>query len=204
MSATIFQSMSDPGVAAAFQAGQIGVIPSDTQYGLMCDALQPEAVERVYKVRQRTPDKPCVVLAASVEQILDIDGPDTNTVLMAEKFWPGAISVVVANKKSTLQHIHRGGGSIVWRIPAVAELRALLEQTGPLLAPSANPEGQPPAATIAEAQAYFGDAVDFYVDGGARADQPPSTIIRFTEDGLIEVLRQGVVQISESGEVLAQ
>jgi len=64
-----------------------------------------------------------------------------------------------------------------------------LKTTGPLIAPSANPEGQTPASTINDAVAYFGDAVDFYVDGGTVTNNEPSKLIRFLKNGAVEVLR---------------
>jgi L-threonylcarbamoyladenylate synthase len=201
MNVPVYSSIADPAVAAALLAGKIGVIPSDTQYGLLCSALHEDAVERVYAARSRTASKPCVVLAASFEQLLETPGLDRNTLLMAERYWPGPVSVVVPCKKSELSQVHRGRGSIACRIPDNPALLQLLEQTGLLLAPSANPEDQPPAATCDEAYGYFGDTIDFYVDGGTLAHKLPSTLIAFTEDGLVETLRQGEVVINENGEL---
>jgi tRNA A37 threonylcarbamoyladenosine synthetase subunit TsaC/SUA5/YrdC len=80
------------------------------------------------------------------------------------------------------------------RVVADPKIREVLEQTGPLITSSANQPGEPPATTIDEAIAYFGDDVDFYVDGGTITGVLPSTIIRPTTDG-IEVLRQGSVSL---------
>jgi L-threonylcarbamoyladenylate synthase len=76
----------------------------------------------------------------------------------------------------------------------VPELRALLRETGPVIAPSANPQGMKPAGMIAEAKAYFGDTVDFYVDSG-RLSGEPSTVVR-VEEGNLTVVREGAVKIS--------
>lgn len=76
-------------------------------------------------------------------------------------------------------------------MPADEGLRELLRQTGPLIAPSANPEGAPPARTISEAEAYFGDGVDIYVDGGeVPLDINPSRLLRLHKDGSKEWLRK--------------
>lgn len=201
MNSRIYTNQDDPEIAAALLAGKVGVMPSDTQYGLFCIAEDQQAVERVYAIRNRNQAKPCVVLAASLEQLLDIDGLDRNTLLMAERYWPGPVSVVVPCKKSLLPHIHRGTSTIALRVPDKPDMQALLEKTGLLMAPSANPEGQPPAATVAEAHAYFGESVDFYVDAGELANKLPSTIISFDEDGLVTTLRQGAVAIQENGDI---
>jgi L-threonylcarbamoyladenylate synthase len=73
-------------------------------------------------------------------------------------------------------------------MPAHNQLRELLRQTGPLFAPSANSAGEKPAATIQEARAYFGEAVDFYVDAGDLSSNQPSTLIRLS-DGEVKILR---------------
>ncbi len=78
-------------------------------------------------------------------------------------------------------------------MPDKSELIELLKETGPLVAPSANPQGKPPAKTIDEAQAYFGDSVDHYEDAGV-VEGEPSTIISF-QNGEMTVIRQGAVRI---------
>ena len=89
----------------------------------------------------------------------------------------------------------RGTGTIAFRMPDIPELRDLLVQTGPLIAPSANTEGEPPALTVGDAKKYFGDEVDFYVDAG-KLESLPSTLITF-ENGEPVVLRQGAVSLSK-------
>jgi tRNA A37 threonylcarbamoyladenosine synthetase subunit TsaC/SUA5/YrdC len=78
----------------------------------------------------------------------------------------------------------------------------LLRDTGPLLTSSANHPGEPVAATIAEAQKYFGDKIDFYADGGDLSGRQSSTIIRIIDDA-IEIIRQGAVKIDETGRKLS-
>ncbi len=75
----------------------------------------------------------------------------------------------------------RGTGSIAFRYPKDERLQEILKDTGPLVAPSANPEGMPPATTIEEAKKYFSESVDFYVDGGTR-DAKPSSVIQFKDE----------------------
>ena len=84
------------------------------------------------------------------------------------------------------------------RITADKEVNELLKQTSPLLTSSANHPGEPPANNILEAQKYFGEEIDFYVDGGDLRGRQPSTVIRIIDDA-IEVLRPGAVNIDETG-----
>lgn len=175
--------------------GKIGVIPTDTLYGLVASAMNPEAVERVYRVRGRDEGKPCIVLIADMSD-LDRFGvePGDPVSRCLEEWWPGKVSVVLSCPGERFAYLHRGTGAIAFRLPGDDALRSLLREAGPLIAPSANRQGELPATTVAEAEAYFGDDADFYVDGGALSGEP-STVVKF-EDGKLTVIREGAVKIS--------
>lgn len=175
----------------------IGVIPTDTVYGVVARANDQTAVTRLYELKRRE-HKPGTLIAASVDQLVEL-GFKRRYLQAVEKFWPGPVSVVVPCVE--LEYLHQGVGSLAVRIPDKPELLQLLEKTGPLLTSSANQPGEPPANTVAEAQVYFGNGVDFYEDGGDLSGAKPSTVIRVVDDA-IEVLRQGAVHIDEqTGEV---
>jgi len=91
--------------------------------------------------------------------------------------------------------LHRGTGTLAFRMPKLKWLRELLEKTGPLVAPSANFEGEQPAKTIREAEKYFGKNIDFYVDVGRR-DSKPSTLLRIEKEKTV-ILRAGGVNIKK-------
>jgi tRNA A37 threonylcarbamoyladenosine synthetase subunit TsaC/SUA5/YrdC len=97
-------------------------------------------------------------------------------------------------------YLHLGKHSLAVRIPDDDALRQLLGQTGPLVTTSANQPGEPPATTLDEARAYFGEDVDFYIDGGVISGRLPSTVIRVVDDA-IEVLRPGALKIDENGRI---
>lgn len=177
-------------------AGKIGVIPTDTTYGLACQATDITAVERLYALKDRQ-TKPGTVIAADIDQLVDL-GIKARYLKPVAHYWPNPISIVIPNHELT--YLHLGVGSIALRIPKSTELRNLLKQTGALLTTSANHPGQTPASTIDEAKSYFGDTVDFYVDGGDLSDRKPSTIIRIVDDA-VEVLRSGAVKVKENGEL---
>lgn len=178
-------------------AKAIGVIPTDTVYGVVARAHDQMAVTRLYELKRRE-HKPGTLIAASVDQLVEL-GFKRRYLQAVEKFWPGPVSVVVPCTE--LAYLHQGVGSLAVRIPKKPELQQLLEKTGPLLTSSANQPGEPPANTVAEAQTYFGSGVDFYEDGGDLSGTQPSTVIRVVDDA-IEVLRQGAVHIDEqTGEI---
>jgi len=172
--------------AQLLSQGKIGVVRTDTLYGVVAQALNEQAVERVYRAKGRTPSKSPILLIASIGQLIDQYEPE----LLAhiDELWPGKNSVILPSSDGPAW-LTRGNASIAYRIPADERLRKLLEQTGPLIAPSANPEGDPPAMATAKAQEYFGDTVDFYVDGGEVTDEAPSKLWRLQPNGELERLR---------------
>ncbi len=162
-----------PRAARILRGGGIGVIPTDTIYGIVASALLPAAVARLYFVRGRDPAKPVIVLLPS-PAALRIFGvrPSPKAQKLLSSVWPGPRSVLLPVRKASFSHLHRGTGKIAFRVPAVRVLQSFLAATGPLAAPSANYAGLPPAATAAAAVALFGECIDFVIDGGARKGAP--------------------------------
>ena len=194
----ILSSTSDPQLADLLKSGRVGVIPTDTIYGLACLASNKEGASRLYGLKKRD-KKLGTFIAASVEQLLTL-GLDEKQLRAVAHLWPNPISVVVPLLDRN-SHLDLGKGSLAVRIPKDEALLKLLEQTGPLVTSSANLFDHPPANTIEEAQAYFDERVDFYVDHGNLSGRPPSTIAKIM-DGSIEVLRQGAIQLDETGQIV--
>lgn len=180
--------------------GGVGVIPTDTIYGIVGSALKKEAVRKVSKIKKRSDGKGFIVLISSVEE-LKIFGMEINETarIFMKKFWPGKVSIEFISPLPKFDYLKKIGDTIAFRLPDKDDLLELLKQTGPLVAPSANPEGKSPAKNISEAKNYFGlpasegDKVDFYEDGG-ELDSEPSTLVKIVGDK-VEVLRQGAVKV---------
>ncbi len=194
--------------------GGIVIMPTDTLYGIVGQAQNSEAVERVYALRQRSPDKPCIILIGEIGELekFSITLSEKQKIEL-EKCWPisaiadigqqRALSVILDCSDEKFSYLHRGTRTLAFRIPANPDLRKLLLQTGPLIAPSANPEGLPPAQNINEAKKYFGpvrgregsqrpsasNGVDLYVDGGEIIDKA-SKVIKLHKDGTVNILRE--------------
>jgi L-threonylcarbamoyladenylate synthase len=175
-------------------SGAVGVLPTDTVYGLVARASDQAAVKRLYDLKLRE-GKPGTIIAASINQLEEL-GLKRRYLKAVEQFWPGAVSVIIPCGLE-LEYLHEGKYSLAVRIPDNENLRKLLEQTGALLTSSANHPGEPTAMTTDEAKNYFGDKVDFYEDGGDLSGHAPSTIIRIVDDA-IEIIRQGAVKIKEN------
>lgn len=191
----IFSSIHDAQLAQLLKGGAVGVLPTDTVYGLVASAANPAAVERLYALKSRE-HKPGTLIAASIDQLVSL-GIKARYLKAVEQFWPGPISVETPHQ---ITYLTMSTGRQGIRIPDFPELLELLREVGPLQTTSANMPGEPVSNTIAEAQAYFGDTVDFYVDGGDLSGHPPSTLIRIVDDA-IEVLRAGAVKIDENGRI---
>jgi len=167
---------------------KIGVILTDTIYGIVGLALDEEVVERVYKVKKRNVKKPLVILISSIEDLKNIFEINLNSecVKILKEFWPGTVSVVLACQK--FPHLHRGANSIAFRLPKKEELITLIKEVGPIFATSANKEGFEPAKSISEAKEYFKDELDFYIEGGEPLESP-SMIVKLNNENELEVLR---------------
>ncbi len=178
--------------------GGVAFVPTDTLYGVVASAFDKKAVERIYKIRGRDKSKPCIVLISSVSDLKKF-----NIVLSSsqkeflKKVWPGKISVILPCPERKFEYIHRGTKTIAFRMvgPRNKNLSKILKTIGPVIAPSANPEGLPPAQSRKEARKYFGTNVDAYVCVGNR-DGKPSTVVEY-KDGKLIVLREGAVQIKK-------
>ena len=167
--------------------GGIGVMPTDTIYGVVASVWNEKSVEKIFEIKNRDRKKALIVLISEIKD-LEIFGVkiDLKTKSFLQKIWPGPVSVIfpVSSKWS---YIDRGIGKIAFRLPSLEWLREFIKMSGPIVAPSANSEGEKPAENIIEAQKYFGNKVDFYLDGGNLKGEP-SSVVEFV-NGEVEVVR---------------
>lgn len=177
------------------KSGQIGVMPTDTIYGIVGSALNPKTVEEIYSLRRRDSSKPMIILISSLNDLNLFDISLTkDQKKFLQKSWPNALSVILSCTLEKLRYLHRDKKSLAFRMPKDSNLLEILKQTGPLVAPSANLEKNKPAQTVKEARKYFGNNIPFYVDGG-KLESKPSTVIQLYEDGTRIVLREGSFKI---------
>lgn len=160
--------------------GGVGVMPTDTIYGLVGSAFRKKAVARIYKIKKRNKKKKLIILISSINDLKKF-GIQPSLIRanrrILEKVWPGKVSVILSG--------------IAFRLPAKKSLIEIIKKTGPLVAPSANPEGLKPAENVSQAKKYFSDKVDFYLSGGTLKGKP-STLIKIDKKGGIKVLRGNI------------
>ena len=189
-----FSSLNDQTLVELIKNGAVGVLPSDTVYGLMAAIRHPEAVKKLYATKPREL-APGTIIAASIEDLASV-GFKLDQLKQVEHFWPASLSVVL-DASDINTDVKQARVDLPVRIPDSPELSRLLKQTGPLMTTSANAPKQPTSTSVNMAVDYFGDDVDFYVDGGDLSGRPPSTIIGINADDSITVYRQGAVDINQ-------
>lgn len=173
-------------IVSTLQRGGIVILRTDTIYGILARANDQKAVEKIYKLKDRRAHKPLIHLISDASQAFD------NSDLIEKyslKYRDRPTSIIVESPNAP-KYLVRNGTSLGYRIERKGLLYEIIQQTGPLVAPSANPEGRKPARTTEQARKYFGDAVNLYVDGGEVPDDvEPSRIIKINPDSSVDILR---------------
>ena len=180
------------------RAGHVVAVPTDTVYGVAVDPFQPGAADRLFVAKERPKDVALPVLVAAAGDLAAlVEGEvDVFARRLVDRFWPGALTIVLP-RKASLRELDLGGDptTIGVRCPDHRLVRELCREVGPLATTSANRhrEATPPDAQgVADA---LGDKVDLVLDGG-RCDGDPSTVISVL-DGEVTVLREGRIPVAE-------
>ncbi|OLT18216.1 threonylcarbamoyl-AMP synthase [Pseudonocardia sp. CNS-139] len=190
--------------ARAVRAGRLVVLPTDTVYGIGCDAFSASAVRSLLGAKHRGPDMPVPVLVGSWTTIdgLVLGVPKAARDLI-EAFWPGGLSLVLPHAPSLNWDLGSTKGTVMLRMPLHPVALELLREVGPMAVSSANISGSPPAASAAEAEAQLGESVAVYLDGGPSGEPIASTVVDLTGDDP-RVLREGAVSTGAVAEVLGR
>src|SRR5689334_17498786 len=188
--------------ARAVQAGQVVVLPTDTVYGIGCDAFDAAAVTAVLAAKGRGREMPPPVLVPNARTVdgLARSVPDYARHLI-QRFWPGALTLVLESQPSLTWDLGETNGTVALRMPDHEIALALLGQAGPMAVTSANLTGHPAAQSVAEAQEQLGASVAVYLDGGTAPGGYASTILDCTGDAPL-TLREGAVMRREIDEAL--
>jgi len=192
----------------ALGRGELAVLPTDTVYGVAADAFTPEAVDRLLEAKGRGRQSPPPVLIADTATLGALAAQVTEPVrTLADKFWPGALTIVLEANPSLSWDLGETGGTVALRIPNQPLTLELLRETGPLAVSSANLTGEPAAKTIGDAQGMLGGSIAVYLDAGeVSGDGTASTIVDATgltnDGGTLRVLRDGGVSREALAEAL--
>jgi tRNA threonylcarbamoyl adenosine modification protein (Sua5/YciO/YrdC/YwlC family) len=188
--------------AAAVRGGGLVVLPTDTVYGLGCNAFDSDAVRLLLDTKGRGRQMPVPVLVGSWTTIDGLVlGVPRHARTLIEAFWPGGLSIVLPHAPSLAWDLGDTRGTVMVRMPLHPVAIELLRDVGPMAVSSANRTGQRPATSVDEAQRQLGEDVGVYLDGGPSGDPVPSTIVDLTGDNPL-VLREGAVTADQVSDVL--
>lgn len=170
------------------EKGGVVVMPTDTLYGVVGKAQNFAVVEHIYTLRKRSPNKPCIILIGDISELekfsITLSEEQKNII----KNFSLPTSFILDCPREEFAYLHRGTNTLAFRIPLNENLRKLLLQVGPLIAPSANLETTPPSENISMAKKYFGNSVDLYIDGGTITNKA-SKILKLNKDGTVTTVR---------------
>ncbi|MCI5219634.1 MAG: threonylcarbamoyl-AMP synthase [Candidatus Electrothrix sp. LOE2] len=196
-------SASDPAAlskaARLLCQGGLIAFPTETYYGLGVDPFNVEALERLFAVKQRQPNKPVLVLVAEQPQVTELvaEVPAVFRRLMTA-FWPGPLTLVFPGRASLPSLLTGGTGNIgIRQSPHPLAARLLRVFGGPITATSANRSGAPPATTAAEVLDSFGAEIDLILDGGTTPGGAGSTLVGCDQEQQLCCLRAGQIPFGE-------
>jgi tRNA threonylcarbamoyl adenosine modification protein (Sua5/YciO/YrdC/YwlC family) len=184
--------MSIESAIEALRRGEIVGIPTDTLYGLAADPFREDALDAVFVLKGRPEVKPLAILVASVEQGMTLASFSDRALELAERHWPGALTLVLPRLATAPDWLgHRSRRTVGLRCPDHGVALELLERTGPLVVTSANVSGREAVLDDEEARDLFGEAVSIYLEGRAPGGRA-STVLDLTEPSP-HVLREGPI-----------
>ena len=190
---TVIISDGDISYAARLiSEGKLVAVPTETVYGLSADGLCESAVEDIYEVKGRPETKPISLLVSDMSTVEDFcDNIPKGAYILAEKFWPGPLTMIL-HKKSIVPDIVTAGGSTVGvRCPNHPLTLELLKVCGkPLATPSANISGMASPKSANDVIYYFDGKIPCVIDGGECSVGIESTIVDMTVSPP-KILRQG-------------
>ena len=180
--------------AAELLAGGIVAIPTETVYGLAVSP-SPEGLARLVEAKRRSADKGIALLVDSIEQVKLLASVPLIAERLAQRFWPGALTLVLPQLPDVpLPELLTGGRSTIGvRLPDHAVPRALARRLGPIAVSSANISGQPDATTATQVVLSLADEVALVIDDGPVRGGVPSTVVACTSEGQLEILRVGTI-----------
>ncbi len=194
-----------PTAAEILRNGGLVAIPTETVYGLAANALDGEAVRKIFEAKGRPNDNPLIVHISSLEEIDPlVESVDPRLYKLAEKYWPGPLTIIL--KKSSLipNEVSPNLDTVALRMPSHECARAIIRESGvPLAAPSANASGKPSPTKAAHVIEDLDGKIDAVVDGGESDVGVESTVVTLVTDPPT-LLRPGGITPEQLTEVLGE
>ena len=178
---------------AAIRRGELVAFPTETVYGLGADALNADAVKKIYEAKGRPSDNPLILHVCDIKMAESVVEINWRARFLMEKFWPGPLSIVLDAKPAVPERTRGGLSTAAVRMPDNRIALELIKASGcPIAAPSANKSGRPSPTDAATVREDLGDAVKIILDGGNTRVGVESTVLDLTGDHAV-LLRPGGV-----------
>ena len=176
------------------KSGSVVAYPTETFYGLGVDALNRDAINRIFSIKKRQPHQPLLILIPNREALSDyVQKIPENAMPLMEAFWPGPLTLIFTAASSLPQELCADTGTIAIRISPHPVARALVEAfDGAITSTSANISGKSSPTSAQDVHEQLGNAVDLVIDGGKTTGEKPSTIVDVTTTPP-RLVRQGAV-----------
>jgi len=183
--------------AKLIKEGKLVAFPTETVYGLGANALDPLAVAKIFEVKERPSFDPLIIHIADINDLKKLTTTtDDRVYKLAEKFWPGALTMVLPKSTLVPDIVTSGLDTVGIRMPANEIALQLIKKSGcPIAAPSANKFGRISPTTAQHVKKQLPD-IDFVIDGGRTDVGVESTIIKLFENGF-RILRNGIITREE-------
>ena len=198
-------SLSEGGlkqILTFLRSGGVIAFPTDTAYGLGADPFSETAVRTIFDIKGRPETKPVLLLVNSIAMAQSIADLSDKAIALAERFWPGPLTMVVPAHNTVPAIVTAGTGTIGLRWPNAAFATRLLDDfQRPITATSANRTGCPAAVTVAEVREQLEGSIELIVDGGTLPTRGGSTMVDLTETPA-RLLREGPIREAELSDVL--
>lgn len=196
----IFEEKIVPRMVDILKKGGIIALPTETVYGLVADAFNEEAVQKIYRIKGRAPEKPLPIFISNIKDVCRYveELPDSAHKIM-EAFWPGPLTIILSKKeglKFPFQNTTLG-----FRIPQHPVPLAILKVYGILVSTSANVSGGKETVSAEEVKEIFGDSIDLILDGGSTKLQEPSTVVDCT-GSLPKIVREGKIKSEDIEKII--
>ncbi len=181
-------------IADYLGSGKVIIYPTETVYGIGCDAFNETAVGRIFEIKQRPENKPLILLVRDVNMLKDIvaEIPSVAQQLITA-FWPGSLTLIFKAKPGISKLLTGGTGRIGVRQSPHPLVASIFQVFGnPLVSTSANISSEPPAVSIKDIPTFITDKVDLIIDAGI-IGSTPSTVIDVMDSGIV-YRREGAIK----------
>lgn len=190
-------------VARLLKKGGVIGYPTETVYGIGCNAFNFQAVERIYSLKHRDRSKAMILIAADIVQISElVETIPESAEKLIENFWPGPLTIIFETSSRLKEFAFGRSKTVAIRIPGCAICLELIKQTGfPLVSTSANRANEPASTTAEQVHAAFSEELDVIIDGGPTPANLPSTLVDITRSPA-RIVREGAISAFEIRTVL--